>query len=91
MNTLTEKERESILFLSHNAGTPQPGQVSPNKRLSCINEKSADLLSNSDLDLDHTEEELDVSVLRDGKKWHRKKRVRKPLILFSIQSFPKMA
>ncbi|XP_030846039.1 rac GTPase-activating protein 1-like isoform X2 [Strongylocentrotus purpuratus] len=74
MNTLTEKERESILFLSHNAGTPQPGQGSPNKRLSCINEKSADLLSNSDLDLDHTEEELDVSVLRDGKKWHRKKR-----------------
>nr|XP_054767647.1 rac GTPase-activating protein 1-like isoform X2 [Lytechinus pictus] len=74
MNTLTEKERESLMFLSHNAGTPQPGTGSPHKRLSCINEKSADLLSGSDLDLDHTEEELDVSILRDGKKWHRKKR-----------------
>ncbi|XP_071497235.1 rac GTPase-activating protein 1-like [Diadema antillarum] len=74
MNTLTDKERESLLFLSHNAGTPQPVAGSPHKRLSCINEKSADLLSASDLDLDHTDDDLNVSVLRDGKKWKRAKR-----------------
>ena len=65
--TLSEKERESLAFLDRTTPTHDDG--TPNKRLSAIHESSGNLLDPSDLSYDYTEEDLDVSYLRDGKKW----------------------
>ena len=68
MNTLSEKEKESLAFLrseQQNGGTPT------RTRLSAVHEHSADLLSPSDVSYDHTEEDLEVSYLRGGKTWKR--------------------
>lgn len=74
---LTQKERESLAFLSQSNINPPP-MHSPHKRLSAIHEKSADILSASDLSFDRTDEDLDVSYLRGGKKWKRNKRPSAP-------------
>ncbi|XP_038049414.1 rac GTPase-activating protein 1-like isoform X2 [Patiria miniata] len=70
MNELSEKDRESLAFLKseqqqQNGGTPTC------HRLSAVHERSADLLSPSDVSYDHTEDDLDVSYLRGGKSWKR--------------------
>lgn len=67
---LSEKERQSLAFLSQSNINPNP-LPSTHKRLSAVHEKSADILSASDLSFDRTDEELDVSYLRGGKKWKR--------------------
>jgi hypothetical protein len=43
-----------------------------------ISEASASLLSPSDISFDKTEEDLDVSYLRGGKKWKRSTSVQPP-------------
>ncbi|XP_072041118.1 rac GTPase-activating protein 1-like [Amphiura filiformis] len=65
--TLSEKERESLAFLDRT--TPVNADGTPTRRLSAIHESSGNLLDPSDLSYDYTEEDLDVSYLRDGKKW----------------------
>lgn len=74
---LSEKERQSLAFLSQSNINPNP-LPSTHKRLSAVHEKSADILSASDLSFDRTDEELDVSYLRGGKKWKRCKRPSAP-------------
>ena len=65
--SLSEKERESLAFLDRTTPTNMVG--TPDRRLSAIHESSGNLLDPSDISYDHTEEDLDVSYLRDGKKW----------------------
>lgn len=67
---LSQKERQSLAFLSQSNINPNP-LPSSHKRLSAVHEKSADILSASDLSFDRTDEDLDVSYLRGGKKWRK--------------------
>ncbi|XP_033114373.1 rac GTPase-activating protein 1-like [Anneissia japonica] len=67
LNTLNDKERESLAFLN---GTAYHQNGTPVRRLSAIDE-SGDLLSPSDISYDHTEDDLDSSCLRGGKKWRK--------------------
>ncbi|XP_071946016.1 rac GTPase-activating protein 1-like [Antedon mediterranea] len=68
LNTLNDKDRESLAFLN---GTGYNQNGTPIRRLSAIDE-SGDLLSPSDISYDHTEDDLDTSYLRDGKKWRKR-------------------
>ncbi|XP_071812685.1 rac GTPase-activating protein 1-like isoform X2 [Apostichopus japonicus] len=74
---LSQKERQSLAFLSQSNINPNP-LPSSHKRLSAVHEKSADILSASDLSFDRTDEDLDVSYLRGGKKWRKIKRPSAP-------------
>ncbi|XP_013403957.1 rac GTPase-activating protein 1 [Lingula anatina] len=68
-NMLNDQDREKLAFLSTCQGSHMEG--SPSKRLETINESSGSVLSPSDISYDKTEEDLDISYLRSGRKFKR--------------------
>ncbi|ELU10445.1 hypothetical protein CAPTEDRAFT_161236 [Capitella teleta] len=67
---LNDKDREKLAFLSTDFQTSNLQQSPHRADLNTIDE-SVSLLSPSDISYDKTEEDLDVSYFRSGKKWKR--------------------
>ncbi|XP_060086186.1 rac GTPase-activating protein 1-like [Ylistrum balloti] len=66
---LNEQDREKLAFLSHNTYQSQLEGNSPSRRLGTINESAHSILGDSVYD--KTEDDLDTSYLRSGRKIKR--------------------